>query len=264
MKKHFVVTAIFTALASGCAVAADLPTKAGPAPVMARPACAQFGGVYVGGNVGWAFYQNRWSDRDAWTSELSDDLQRSNVSSTDNGFIGGVQAGYNWQRGCTVFGVEADYAWGSVKNSSLETDSDTGIDVDSLTINSRLRGFGTLRGRTGIIVDDVLLYVTGGFAYGNFKRSYTQSDLNTPGSETFSDSKNKWGWTAGFGAEWAINNNWSLKSEVLYAQFEKDDSAFICSATITCGPPGEPKRFTNEDSVWVTRIGLNYRWGGIR
>ena len=75
----------------------------------------------------WGSNTNRWSDRDAWTSELSDDLQRGNVTSTKSGFIGGLQDGYNFQMNCTVFGVEADYSWSTIKNTALETDSDLGI-----------------------------------------------------------------------------------------------------------------------------------------
>ena len=44
---------------------------------------------------------------------------------------------------------------------------------------------GSVRTRAGIIVDNVLIYVTGGLSFANFSRSYTQTDFNTPGSETF-------------------------------------------------------------------------------
>jgi outer membrane immunogenic protein len=259
MKKIFLLGfAAITVLAGGPAVAADMPVKVS-SPAMMRPACAQFGGFYIGGHAGWGYHDYKWSDRDAWSSENSDDLQRSNVTSSKGGFIGGAQGGYNWQQGCTLFGVEADYAWGRISHSVFETDGDTGIDTDSLTIQSRLRGLGSLKARTGIIVDNLLIYVTGGFAVGDFSRTYTQTDLNAPASEVFSYSKFKWGWTAGFGTEWAINNNWSLKSEVLYARFESDEQNFIC--VTFCTAPGENKRFGNDDSLWTTKIGINYRWG---
>jgi len=259
MKKLFVVTTILTALAGSYAIAADLPTK-GPAPMVARPGCAQFGGFYVGGNAGWASNTHRWSDRDAWSAEVSDDLSRGNISTTNTGFIGGVQGGYNWQTNCTVFGVEADYSWSNVKNTAFETDGDLGVDVDTLTIESRLRGLGTLRTRAGVVVDNLLIYVTGGVALGNFKRTYTQTDNNVPVSEVFQHNNNRWGWVLGVGTEWAINQNWSIKGEALYHQFKSDDTTFVC--TVFC--PSEAKRFSNEDSVWVGRIGVNYRFSGWR
>jgi outer membrane immunogenic protein len=243
----------------GIAAAADLPYKA-PAPVMARPSCAQFGGFYVGANAGWGYHDYKWSDRDAWTAELSGDLQRGNVNSTKGGFIGGVQGGYNFQTGCTVFGVEVDYSWADINNTITETDGDTGINTDTLTVESRLRGIGSIRARTGVVIDNLLIYATGGFAFGDFQRTFTQTDLNTPGLETFSYSKFKWGWTAGVGTEWAFSNNWSIKSEVLYTRFETDEQSFICSAAVTCGLPGENKRFGGDDQVWTTKFGINYRF----
>ena len=192
-----------------------------------------------------------------WTGENSDDLARAHVRADKFGAGGG--AGYNWQRNCTVFDVEGDYSWTSLKTSAFETDGDTGIDLDSLTVTSKIRGLGTARTRAGIVVDDLLLYVTGGLAFANFKRTATQTDNTPPAtSETFSSSKTRLGWTAGFGTEWAISGNWSLKSEVLYAHFVKDEQTFTC--TVFCA--ADPKRFDHQDSVWITRIGLNYRWGG--
>jgi Type I restriction modification DNA specificity domain len=53
-----------------------------------------------------------------------------------------------------------------------------------------------------------MLYVTGGLAYANFNRSVT---LAWPafGTETFEQDKTRWGWTFGFGTEWAVWDNWS-------------------------------------------------------
>ncbi|HET8973987.1 MAG TPA: hypothetical protein VFN63_11960 [Pseudolabrys sp.] len=61
--------------------------------------------------------------------------------------------------------------------------------------------------------------------------------------------------------EWAINQNWSIKGEALYHQFKNDDVAFVC--TVFCSP-AESKRFSNEDSMWVGRVGVNYRFGALR
>ncbi len=63
----------------------------------------------------------------------------------------------------------------------------------------------------------------------------------------------------GFGAEWAFAPNWSWKTEVLYARFEKEENTFTCR--ILCNPD-RPVRFEHESSAWVTRFGINYRFGG--
>jgi outer membrane immunogenic protein len=267
MKRVFLVTVAVIGLAAGSAAGADLPArmyKAAPPPL---PACAQFGGFYIGGQVGWAHYDHTWNDRDAWSAEEGDDgfepIARANLHVTDNGFLGGVQGGWNWQFNCTVFGFEADYNWASINASTLETDGEGDESLDTLSLSSKLRGFGTLRTRTGIVVDNLLLYVTGGLAVADFKRSYTLTSIDPEFTETFEHSRTRWGWTAGFGSEWAITPNWSLKSEVLYARFEKDEQTFICTHEELCTDGPESKRFDHHDSIWTTRIGLNYRFGGF-
>jgi outer membrane immunogenic protein len=255
MKKFLLTTTAAVCLAAGSAGAADLARpvyKAAPAPA---PACAQFGGFYVGGNVGGAYYDHTWSDRDAWAQNIADNSFLPNsVQSSKSGFIGGVEGGYNWQTHCTLFGIEADYSWASISNETFST-SFPGNNASTLTESSKLRGFGTVRTRAGVIVDNLLIYVTGGLAYANFERSATASDgfLVT---ETLASTKTKWGWTFGVGTEWAMWDNWSLKSEVLYARFEKDQETFLSPFFAA------NFRFDHQDSVWVSRIGLNYRFGG--
>ena len=257
MKKLFLATTALVALAAGAANAADLPV-AYKAPPPVRPACANFGGFYVGAQVGYARYDNSWSDRDAWAGAVDDDLvgDRRNAK---GGIAGGVGGGYNWQSGCTVFGISADYNWASINASNVYTDGE-GLPTDTLTVSSKLSSFGTLQARTGIVVDNVMLYVTGGLAYANFNRQFTLFDDGNGITEVFSEKRWRWGGVLGVGTEWAITNAWSLKSEFLYMAFERGDTSFVSLVH----NPGVNQRFENQDYAWVTRIGLNYRFGGGR
>jgi len=258
MKKQVITAIALATLAGGSAIAADLPTKAPP--VVTRPACAQFGGFYIGANAGGAYYEHTWDQLDNWAGNADVSLGGS-VRSTKGGFVGGGQAGYNWQSGCTVFGVQVDYDWASVKNDVFKTDGGLGLALDTLSVTSRLRGIGTARTRAGVIVDNLLIYVTGGFAFADFKRSATLTD-NFGGvfvSETLSSNKMKYGWTVGVGTEWALWGNWSLQSEVLYAGFQRDQKTF--NTILESNPVVLPKRFSYDDNVWMSRIGLNYRFG---
>jgi outer membrane immunogenic protein len=164
-------------------------------------------------------------------------------------------------RTCTVFGIESDWAWTNAKASTVVSDGQEfpPSETDNITVTSKLRWFGTTRIRTGVVVDNLLLYVTGGLAYANFKRDFrfiedADDDAYT---EVFSRSRTRFGWTAGAGTEWAINQNWSLKSEFLYVQFEKDETTETSKVLY----PDLKTRFKNDDSAWVGRIGLNYRFG---
>src|SRR5262245_33827757 len=89
--KTFLATIAVAALAAGSAAAADLPVRYKAPPVVA-PACAQFGGFYVGANVGGTYHTAHRNDDDGY---FVDNAGHSLVGS---GWNGGVQGGYNWQR----------------------------------------------------------------------------------------------------------------------------------------------------------------------
>lgn len=258
MKKLFLATTAVVALAAGSAGAADLPTKARPLPPPPPP-CSQFGGFYIGANVGWGYAEHRFTDRDGFLLEHGFGVGQ--VTATEDGFVAGVQGGYNWQFRCTLFGIEADYSWADINHDRTFGNS-IFLPGATVNVNNNHQGFGTVRARSGVIVDNLLLYVTGGFAYANNDRTVTVSVPALGLTETFSqDNKTRWGWTFGFGTEWAAWSNWTIKSEVLYARFQKEDTTFTCAGVLIC-PAGATRSFERDDNVWVTRIGLNYRFGG--
>ncbi|MBI5110411.1 MAG: porin family protein [Rhodovulum sp.] len=253
-----VIAAATIAVAAGPSFAADMAVKAPP--VMAGPACAQFGGFYLGAQGGTSYYDYRWQDLDAFRAATNDDHQAPNsISSSKFGWNIGPLAGYNWQMNCTVFGIETDWSW---SNAKAETDISLlghgGAGAENWSIASKMRWFGTARLRTGVVVDNLLFYVTGGLAYANFQRDFTFVVPSDPSFEAFDHTTTRLGWTAGIGTEWALNQNWSIKGEVLYMAFARNEQ----TSTSVIYDPGVSYRFQSEDSMWVSRVGLNYRFGG--
>lgn len=192
------------ALGVAGAQAADLTYE--PAPIVEAPAAFNWTGFYIGvhGGVG-------GGDIDTtFTNEFGD---YSNTWS-DNAFggFGGAQIGYNWQFSPNwVAGVEADIAASGVKASF---DANYG-DVDySEYVETKIDWFGTLRARVGYAWDNLLVYGTGGAAYGDVKISSGFNDEGFISDSSFSDTK--WGWTAGAGVEYGITQNITLKAEYLY------------------------------------------------
>ena len=110
-----------------------------------------------------------------------------------SGLLGGVQAGYNWQSGPLVFGVEGDLQLNGAEDTFAPWKFSN-------------PWFGTVRGRVGYAFNNVLIYATGGLAFGSLR------------AETFglSESHTNAGWTAGVGAEFGIAQNWTAKIEYLY------------------------------------------------
>jgi len=259
MKKLLLGSALVAlGLGTSAAFAADKPVPAYAPP---PPPCAQFGGFYVGGNVGWGSGEHKFRDLDGFAAEAHDRfniLLPTEASRSVTGFAAGVQGGYNWQFRCTLFGIEADYNWTDIDHDFVRTGP---LGNATLRVSSSLQGFGTIRARSGVIVDNLLLYVTGGFAYANTERSVALTFANFPqfNQGPFSDDKTRWGWTVGFGAEWSLASNWSLKTEALFARFETEENAFTCR--LLC-EPNRTVRFEHESSAWVARIGVNYRFGG--
>jgi outer membrane immunogenic protein len=261
MKKLILAGVSVAAMAAASSsYAADIAPvyKAPPAFV---PACAQFGGFYVGAHGAWNTHDWNWRDRDGWTGAMNGGGQfGATEESSKSGFGGGVQAGWNYQAGCTVFGIEADWTWTSLGNSKFSTDGGVGAALDTAQIDTNMKWMGTVRTRSGVVVNNLLLYVTGGLAYAKFNRTYTGIDIGVA-TDVFDDSSTRWGGVVGVGAEWALWNSVSLKGEVLYARFQDNESTFR-SAIATAAGNNPNVRFENQDAVWSGRIGLNWRFGG--
>lgn len=203
------------------------------------------------------------------------------TSFNPNGFIGGLQLGYNWQPSDWVYGLEFDYqafsqsqtennSVGLPANSAIVGNCTSGITtvpcVGNFSTSVKASWLITLRPRIGYTWDHTLVYATGGLAVT--KLSYSQSytdNLNfltsIGGSESASASQTKFGWVIGGGLEQALGNNWSVKAEYLYVRFN-DLSA---GGTLTDSGPGVMANFTNSVdhfSANIGRIGINYKFGG--
>jgi outer membrane immunogenic protein len=151
--------------------------------------CYSWAGPYLGGNLGYT-----------WGSV-------ENNPAKPSGFVGGVQAGYNWQPSQSwVFGVEGD----------LQV---TGADETFAPWKFSNPWFGTVRGRAGYTFSNILVYGTAGLAFGELR------------GETFglSESHANAGWTAGVGAEFGFGQTgvsrggWSAKVEYLYVDLSNSN-----------------------------------------
>ena len=180
MKNTISALAIAAWLAAGSAYAADLPSR-NEAPVYIPPPVFSWTGFYAGVNIG-----GGWSNNS------------NNNGTNSGGVVGGGQIGYNYQFSPLFFaGVETDFQGTSIGSCG-----------GGFGLNESITYFGTVRGRIGIITPfnpNLLIYGTGGFAYGEVR----QDGLKT-------------GWTAGGGVEWAFLPNWSAKVEYLYTDLNSN------------------------------------------
>ena len=173
--KKFLLAALLAALrrALGRRLAEPRPPRR-PMPAYA-PQAFSWMGFYIGVNGGYGFG--------------SDGKDFGNPS----GGLVGVTAGYNYQIGQLVLGVESDWDWADLTKSGL--------------YSSRVDDLFTARARAGYAIDRALLYVTGGYAGAEDK-------ISIAGFGSQSDWRN--GGVIGGGLEYAFTNNISAKAEYLY------------------------------------------------
>jgi outer membrane immunogenic protein len=241
-----VMAAVAAAAFTTGSASADGYQRRGVAPVVAG--CANFGGFYVGGNIGWATLTAHQNDLDGVTNWGFP----TSFTASEDGFTGGVQLGYNIQKNCTLFGLEADWNWADLDANTRLFPSDPFADVN---IKTRIEGFGTIRTRTGVVVDQLLLYVTGGLAWADTKDTVGIGDFR------FSNTDTRWGWVGGVGTEYLLRSNISLTSDLLYLSFADQNHNFSVDGGECWGCRF---RTRTDDQIWVARMGINIRFGGDR
>lgn len=197
-------------------------------------------------------------------------------SFSGSGFTGGVQAGYNWQYGNTVVGLEADYGAFHFRGSQSVSANypvnvgATGIstaNIFTVGTSAEANWLLTARGRIGWTVNpNILAYATGGLAVTQLQVANSFSDNFARGgfpgaSGGGSNSATKLGWALGGGLEWAFDKNWSAKVEYLYVDF----SSVTVNSTIThpaASLAGYSQALsTSADlTAQIARVGINYKF----
>ncbi|MEI9924545.1 MAG: outer membrane beta-barrel protein [Bradyrhizobium sp.] len=222
---------------------ADLPTYS-KAPVL-RAAVYDWSGFYVGVFGGGGYGNHNVNDAFGNTGAAN---FTANYSST--GGVGGGEAGYNWQSGSYLVGLEGDVFWSGIKGNDASA-SPRAPFPSSRSIRIIFAGGGTVRVRSGFTVDRWLMFFTGGYAFGDIAHSNTDPVL---GVDRFTVHAN--GLTAGAGFAYAITNNVIGKFEYRYYNFNGYNRAGT-PLTVNGQLP-----YTTESTYSVVTIGLDFKFGG--
>jgi outer membrane immunogenic protein len=256
------IAAVASLLTSG-AFAADLAPYTKAAPVYVAPVY-NWTGFYIGGNVGYSW--GRSSDTATLTNGVGTLLFTDIAAHNMDGVVGGGQMGYNWQMSNWMFGLETDFQGSGQRGDHLFT-CPAGICTPGLVapgpavavaLNQKLDWFGTFRGRVGVaVVPTVLLYATGGLAYGDVKTTATVAGLGTTSTDDV-----RVGWTVGAGVEAALGDSaWTAKLEYLYMDIGRDSGTFA-TTTGALGGGTIAAAFNSRLTDNIVRAGINYRFGG--
>jgi outer membrane immunogenic protein len=251
------------ALASA-ANAADLPTKkAPPAPYVPVAPPFSWTGFYVGATAGGIWGSgNSTVSANYLGNTLASAYIPTSLGSGTSGFEGGGEVGYNYQMGSAVVGLEDDLEW--VTNSKSVTYSGATLPAPiggnlTTTASARLNWLGTTRLRLGFTPtadQRLLMFVTGGLAYGGGSASVNSTD----GAYSWygSNGSTQVGWTLGAGLEYALTNNWTIKAEYLYY----DLSSYSYTST-PAGPAAASNLVFNSKvnpEGSIARVGVNYKF----
>ena len=281
MTKRWMMGAAAAALTVATAVAAqaaDLPTrKAPPAPIFVPPPFT-WTGFYVGVNAGGV-----WSSgsRNATLYAPGADVFLSNyfpggIGNNQSGFIGGGQAGYNYQSGAAVFGIETDFDGTSLSKTFNYTSTPFGSVVngvlvpnplvsDTLSVHAKasLDWIGTVRGRIGFVAtpdNRLMIYGTGGFAYAGGSTNFSVYDATQGAYWNGSPSSTRTGWTIGGGVEYAITNNITIKGEYLYVDLGSQNLNTVGNLAAQTVFPGTYATAKINYDASIFRAGVNYKF----
>jgi outer membrane immunogenic protein len=212
MKKTLLAFGILALLGTSSAIAADVVA---PAPAF------DWSGPYIGAFGAYGFGSSRMTDTAGTTTG------DFNVG----GMLGGLDLGYNVQKGNILWGAEVDGA--------ISGDTGTTLPLCGTGCTTNLNWLSTARGRIGIAHDKALFYATGGLAVGGLT-----GNVGT----TASGSGTNVGYTIGAGAELAITPNLSAKVQYLYVNLG------------TYGIPTPLPVTVRADNNHIVSVGLNYKF----
>jgi outer membrane immunogenic protein len=259
-------------------------------------------GFYIGGNLGYGWGKSNTEIRTSGSTDLVFLVPPPPVSLANpysfgsdagsqrlNGINGGVHAGYNWQQQRWVLGIEADFqaahqTWDAASTNNTLTTICTALNVGppvtciatnaqlfttGATLDASIDWFGTLRGRLGWLANDsLLIYATGGLAYG---RVHVAGQFNFFGANVFGTfgpassavdvAKTTFGYAVGAGIEGKISGAWRWKAEYLFLDFGSVEvTAPVAAASSSVfftpfvGSATASAHITNH----IVRVGLTY------
>jgi len=234
-------TALAALLSVNVAQAADMPLKAPPrAPVV----ISDWTGFYLGVHGGYG-----WGD-----VKLDVDLTPVFADPSPKGWVFGGHAGYLWQWGNVVGGLEIDYSAADLKDDQTVTFKKGGeVPVTvSITESAKIDALGSARARLGFLwTPNLLAYGTAGIGWAHSKLGFSADVCfrNECGGGGITAAESSFGWVAGGGLEYQFNNNWRLRAEYLHYDFGTVGYAF------------QPVLTLNADvSVDVVRGALSFKF----
>jgi outer membrane immunogenic protein len=230
-------SAIGLAFMSQAALAAGIPVKAAAPP---PPPPFSWTGCYVGAHGGYK------------SGEVNEDfingLPFSSYDAVDGASLG-ANVGCNFQSGIWVFGIVGDWTWTSLEGNGFAPNP-------IFVLSAEENWFGTVRGKVGFAINRWWGYVTGGWAWSEWKMQ--EWITGAPGTR-IEDTQTIDGWVLGVGMDYAFTNNWIFNAEFLYTDYGTN-TWYNPPDVNTC--PGCTVPRDIEHNNFFVKVGFAYKFGG--
>jgi outer membrane immunogenic protein len=185
----------------------------------------------------------------------------------DGGVFGG-HAGYNWQRGAIVAGLEIDISASNMRGHSNTLTEDLGGGVlSTVRFSDDIQYLGSARARLGLAMGSaagpsLMLYATGGLAWERVDR--TETFAITDGFVTdfarMRTPHDYFGFVIGAGAEAMLGSgDWIARLEYLHYDFGSVEQT-IAQDVVFFGPPGTFADREGRQTIDVVRGGVSYKF----
>jgi outer membrane immunogenic protein len=242
-------------------MAAAPPVRYAKAPVVAPPSQI-WAGFYLGGHGGYG-----WKDNDfCRVINSTGPVVIDGIAS--RGALAGGYAGYNWQYGRVVTGLETDFSFDNIKGSSpFVVENVGGGTTQNTALADKVIYLATARARLGWLpMDNMLLYATGGLAWERLDRTLTAVQTG-PGTlvQTVTNTvpSDRFGAVIGAGAEWMpFGPNWVGRVEYLHYDFGKFEEATSLATTVPGIVAYAERR--GRQTIEVVRAGISYKFGSAQ
>lgn len=223
-------------------------------------------GFYIGANGGWS-----WAN---WTSTINPvgtsaalDFAPQALSLNASGALAGLQAGYNFQRGQWVFGIEGDFdgvGSSDTKHTSTTSGLQPELSSDTFVSTVKVDALLSFRGRVGFAFQSSLIYLTGGIAWEELNRDTSVNAEVAPAvfgiDATTHASQYRTGYVLGAGYERMLTRHWIVRAEYLFNSFDHTDTDFAAFNRVTGIAGGGIRVTTGPNDVNVIRVGLSYKF----
>jgi high affinity Mn2+ porin len=227
------------------------------------PPAFSWAGAYIGGNIGAGIPSSTQDRLQAGSGFGSTEFDLFPPSGERAGITLGAQAGYNWQLGPWVYGVEMDFSFLDGRGAQSGTFPappaywPLGVFSYNVDYDQSANYFASFRGRLGYALDRSLFYITAGVAAGGARGPATLALIGGGPDSPFTtgpSQSSRMKYAVGAGYEYALADNWSVRLEYLFLDLSLNTHLFDNGADFRY-----VSRTRNENHVF--RLGLNYLLG---